>query len=76
MWYAWIQNKELQVILMYMFPIKPSLASEMVHFHKNRVCAPGKIHPGKIHPWQGVARAIWEVASVKVQNNETDIDCR
>ena len=34
-WYALIQNKELQLILMYMFPIKPSIVSKMAHFHKN-----------------------------------------
>src|SRR6218665_101788 len=33
-WYAGIQNKELPLILMYIFLIKPQMASEMAHFHK------------------------------------------
>src|SRR6218665_1762130 len=39
-WYAWIHNEDLQVISIYMFLIKPSMASEMAHFHKNMgVCS-------------------------------------
>ena len=34
-WHHWIQNDELQVILIYMFPIKTIYCSKMAHFHKN-----------------------------------------
>ena len=28
MWHAWIQNKELHVVLIYMFPMKPSMVQK------------------------------------------------
>jgi len=34
MWHAWIQNRELHVLLMYMFAIKPPMAQKWCIFCK------------------------------------------
>src|SRR6218665_3214895 len=39
MWYAWIQNKEIHVVLMYVFPIKPSMVPKWHIFAKMWGCA-------------------------------------